>query len=191
MRFFYNEWKHDGFPNSLNQVKNNIALQTSMSRVANRPEKLDATVAKHVDAIRTQMKSMNENLSQLTAVMTQLPAVMTVAIAASTNDLMSTSVRVSGGARSSGVGWYHRRSLNNILYQFRTRASLCPCHPVTWVQLTPASLESWMLWIQKTGHCGRDCLKRTNTGASGCWGLQKSNCYTKRRRATNCEPVCR
>ena len=46
------------------------------------------------------MKSMNDNLSQLTAVMTQMPAVMT----ASMDDLKTVLVRVASGPRTSSSG---------------------------------------------------------------------------------------
>ena len=98
VRFSYDDWEHDSvarasFPNSRVQVEEKIAaLQTPMGTVANRLDKLDATVARQGDATQQPMKSLNDNFSQLTAVMTQMPAVMTAAIAASTNDLKTVLV---------------------------------------------------------------------------------------------------
>ena len=47
---------------------------------------------------------MNDNLTQLTAVMTQMPAVITTAMAPSMNDLKAVLVGVTGGHRSSNSG---------------------------------------------------------------------------------------
>ena len=110
VRFSYDDWEQDSlvkasFPNSHGPVEEKFAaLQTSMGTVANRLDKLDATVARQGDATQQLMKSMNDNLTQLTAVMTQMPAVMTAAMAASMNDLKSVSVGVAGGPRSSSSG---------------------------------------------------------------------------------------
>ena len=75
-----------------------------MGTVANRLDKLDATVARQGDATQQLMKSMNDNLTQLTAVMTQMPAVMTAAMAASMTDLKTVLVGVAGGSLSSSSG---------------------------------------------------------------------------------------
>ena len=110
VRFSYDDWEQDNvvrasFPNSQGQVGQKIAaLQTSMGTVVNPLDKPDATVARQGDATQQLMKSMNDNLSQLTAVMTQTPAVMTAAMAASMNDLMTVLVGVTGGLRSSSSG---------------------------------------------------------------------------------------
>ena len=110
LRFTYDDWEQDNvvrasFPNSHGQVEEKIApLQTSLGTVANRLGKVDATVARQGDATQQLMKSMNDNLTQLTAVMTQMPAVMTAAMAASINDLKTTLVGVAGGPRSSSSG---------------------------------------------------------------------------------------
>ena len=110
VRFSHDDWEQDNvvrasFPNSHGQVEEKFAaLQTSMGKVANRLDKLDATVARQGDATQQLMKSMNDNLTQLTAVMTQMPAVMTAAVAASMNDFKTVLVGVAGGPRSSGSG---------------------------------------------------------------------------------------
>ena len=110
VRFSYEDWEQDSvvrasFPNSRGPVEEKFAaLQTSMRTVANRLDKLDATVARQGDATQQLMKSMNDNLTQLTAVMTQMPAVMTAAMAASMNDLKTVLVGVAGGPRSSSSG---------------------------------------------------------------------------------------
>ena len=93
------------FQNSHGQLEEKFAaLQTSMGTVANRLDKPDATVARQGDATQQLMRSMNDNLTQLTAVTTQMPAVMTAAMAAPTNDLMTVLVRGAGGPRSSSSG---------------------------------------------------------------------------------------
>ena len=76
------------FPNSHGQVVERLAaLQTSIGIVENQLDKLDSTVARQGDATQQLVKSMNDSLSQLTAVMTQMPAVMKAAMVALMNDL--------------------------------------------------------------------------------------------------------
>ena len=107
VRFSYDDWEQDNvvrasFPNSHGPAEENFAdLQTSMGTVANRLDKLDATVARQGDATQQLMKSMNDNLTQLTAVMTQIPAVMT---AASMTDQKTVLLGVAAGPRSSSSG---------------------------------------------------------------------------------------
>ena len=103
VRFSYDDWEQDNvvrarFPNSHGQVEEKFAaLQTSIGTMANRLEKLDATVARQGAATQQLMKSMNDNLTQLTAV-------MTAAVAESMNDLKTVLVGVAGGPRSSTSG---------------------------------------------------------------------------------------
>ena len=110
VRFPYDDWEHDSvvrasFSNLHSQVEEKFgALQTSMGTVANRLDKLDATAARQGDATQQLMKSMNDNLSQLTAVMTQMSAVMTATMAASMNDLKTVLMGVAGGPCSSSSG---------------------------------------------------------------------------------------
>ena len=69
VRFSYDDWEQDNvvrasFPNPHGQVEEKFAaLQTSMGTVANRLDKLDATVARQGDATQQLMKSMNDNLT--------------------------------------------------------------------------------------------------------------------------------
>ena len=76
VRFSYDNWEQDSvvrasFPNSHGPVEEKFAaLHMWMGTVANRLEKLDATVARQGDATQQLMKSMNDNFSQMTAVMT-------------------------------------------------------------------------------------------------------------------------
>ena len=110
VRFSYDDREQDNvvrvsFPNSYGQVEEKFAaLQTSMGSVGNQLDMLDATVGRQWDATQQPRKSMNDNLSQPTAVMTQMPAVMTAAMAASMNDLMTVLVGVADGPRSSSSG---------------------------------------------------------------------------------------
>ena len=110
VRFSYDNWEQENvvrasFPISHRQVEEKFAaLQTSMGTVANRLDKLDATVGRQGDATQQLMKSMNDNLTQLTAVMTQMPAVMTAAMAESMIDLKTVLVGVAGGPRSTSSG---------------------------------------------------------------------------------------
>ena len=110
VRFSYHDWEHDNvvrvsFANSESQMEEKFAaVVMSMGTVAKTLDKLDATVAIQGDATQQLMKSMSDNLSQLTAVMTQVPAVKTEAVAASINDLKAVLVGVAGGPRSSSSG---------------------------------------------------------------------------------------
>ena len=110
VRFYYDDWEQDNvvrasFPNSHGPLEEKFAaLQTSMGTVANQLDKLDATVARQGGATQQLIKSMNDNLTQLTAVMTQMPAVMTAAMAASMTDLKTVLVSVAGGPRSTSSG---------------------------------------------------------------------------------------
>ena len=110
VRFSYDDWVQDNvvrasFPKSHGQVEEKFAaLQTSMGTVANRLDKLDATVPRQGGATLQLMKSMSDNLTQLTAVMTQMPAVMTAAMAASIKDLKTALVGVAGDLCSSISG---------------------------------------------------------------------------------------
>ena len=80
------------------------ALHTSVGTVVNRLDRLDATVARQGDDTQQLMKSMKNNLSQLTAVMAQMPAMMTAVMAASMKDLKTVLVGVAGGPRKSSSG---------------------------------------------------------------------------------------
>ena len=104
-RFLMTTVVRASFPNSHGPVEEKFAaLQTSMGTVANRLDKLDATVARQEDATQQLRKSMNDNLTQLTAVMSQTPAVMTAAMASSMNDLNTVLVGVAGGPCSCSSG---------------------------------------------------------------------------------------
>ena len=137
MRFSYDDWEQDSvvrasLPKPHRQVEEKFAaLEKSMGKVANRLDKLDATVARQGDATQQLMKSKNDNLTQLTAVMTQMPAVMTAAMAASRNKLKTVLVGVAGGPRSSSSGSYHRHNRNNSRLRTRTTVSLQTRHSVT------------------------------------------------------------
>ena len=137
VRFPYDDWEHNSvakatLPNSQGQVDVKFdVLQTSMGTLVNRLDKLDATVARQRDATQQLMKSMNENITQLTAVMTQMPAVMTAAMAASMNDLKTVLVGVAGGHRSSSSGQLPRHNRNKSLHKTRTPVSLQTRHSIT------------------------------------------------------------
>ena len=106
VRFPYGDWEHDNvvrasLPNKHSQVEEKFAVpQTSMGTVGNRLEKLDATKTRQGDAAQQLIKNMNDNLSQLTAVMTQMPAVM----AALMNRQKTLLVGFGGGPRNSSSG---------------------------------------------------------------------------------------
>ena len=124
------------FPNSHGQVEEKFAaLQMSMGTVANRLDKLDATVARQGDATQQLMKSMNDNLTQLTAVMTQMPAVMTPVMAASMTDLKTVLVGVVGGPRSSISGRLSQTQPQQQPPQ-NTNTRLAPNKPFGHVSLT-------------------------------------------------------
>ena len=166
--FSYDDWEQENdarasFPNSHDSVEEKFAaLQTSMGAVANRLDKLDATVARQGDATQQLMKSMNDNLTQLTAVMTQMPAEMTAAMAASMNDLKTVLVGVAGGPRSNSSGQLPQtqpqqqppQNPNNRFAPNRTFGHVSLSNP------PPSRAECYE--FKEVGHFARDCPKRTN-----------------------------
>ena len=77
------------------------------------------------------MKSMNDNLTQLTAVMTQMPAVMTTAMAASMTALKTVLVGVADGPRSSSSGQLSQTQPQQNRLRTRTGVSFQTRHSVT------------------------------------------------------------
>ena len=157
VRFSYDDWDQDNvvrakFPNSHGQVEEKFAaLQTSMGTVANRLDKLDTSVARQGDATQQLMKSMSDNLTQLTAVMTQMPAVMTTAMAASMNDLKSVLVGVVAGPRSSSSGQLPQAQPQQQPPQ-NTNTRFAPKKPFGHVSLnnpTPRDLNA--MYVKKYG----------------------------------------
>ena len=168
VRFSYDDWEQDNvvrasFPNSHGPVEEKFAaLQTSMGTTANRLVKLDATVARQGDATQQLMKSMNNNLTQLTAVMTQMPAVMTAAMAASMNNLKTVLVRVAGGPRSS-----ISRQLPQTQPQQQPPQNpstrFAPNKTFGRVSLNnPPPSRAECYECKEVGHFARDCPKGTN-----------------------------
>ena len=150
------------FPNSHGPVEEKFAaLQTSMGTVANRQDKLDATVARQGDATQQLMKSMNDNLTQLTAVMTQMPAVMTATMTASMNDLKTVLVGVAGGPGSSSPGQLPLTQPQQQPPQ-NTNTRLAPNKMFGHVSLnnpSPSRVECYE--CKEVGHFARYCTKRT------------------------------
>ena len=168
VRYSYDDWQQDNvvrasFPNSHGAVEEKIAaLQTSVGTVAKRLDKLDATVARQGDATQQLMKSMNDNLTQLTAVMTQMPAVMTAAMAASMNDLRTVLVGVPGCPRSSSSGQLpqthpQQQPPQNTNNRFAPNKSF---GHVSFNNPPPSRAECYE--FKEVGHCARDCPKRMN-----------------------------
>ena len=92
------------FPSLPSQVEEKfVALQTSMSTVANRLDKLDHTIAKQGEANHQMMKSLGENLTQrfnqMNNNLSQMPTAISAAMAASMGDLKAALVGAIGGAQ--------------------------------------------------------------------------------------------
>ena len=85
-----------------------VALQTSMSTVANRLDKLDHTIAKQGEANQQMMKSLGEDLTQgfnqKNNNLNQMPAAILAAMTASMGDLKAVLLGAIGGAQSRGGG---------------------------------------------------------------------------------------
>ena len=144
-------------------------LQTSMGTVANRLDNLDATVARQGDATQQLMKSMNDNLTQLTAVMTQKPAVMTAAMAASMKDLKTVLVGVAGGPRSSSSGQLPQTQPQHYLHQ-NTNNRFAPNKTFGHVSLNnPPPSRGECYEYKEVGLFARDCPKRTNKSDHSNW----------------------
>ena len=168
VRFSYDDWDQDNvvrasFPNSQGPVEENFAaLQTTMGTVANRLDKLGATVARQGDANQQLMKSMNDNLTELRAVMKQIRAVMTAAMAISMTDLKKVLVGVAGGPRSSSSGQLpptqpQQQPLQNPSTRF------APNKPFGHVSLNiPPLSRAECYKCKKVGRLVRGCPKRTN-----------------------------
>ena len=88
------------------------ALQTSMSTVANRLDKLDHTIAKQGEANHQMMKSLGENMTQgfnqMNNNLSQMPAAISAAMAASMGNLKAVLVGAIGGAQSRGGGQFQQ-----------------------------------------------------------------------------------
>ena len=167
VRFAYDDWGQDkvvraSFPNSHGPVEEKFAaLQTSMGTVAKRLDKLDATVVRQGDATQQLMKSMNDNLTQLTAVMTQMPAVMTAAMAASMNDLKTVLVGVAGGPRNSSSGQLPQTQPPQQPPQ-NTNTRFAPNKTLGHVSLNnPPPSRAECDECKEVGHFPRDCPNRT------------------------------
>ena len=109
---------------------------------------------------------MNDNLSQLTAVITQMPAVMTALMAASMIDLKTLLVGVTGGPSRSSSGHLTQTEPQQQPPQ-NSSACFIPKKPFGHVSLTnppPSRVECYE--CKKVGQFVRDCPKRTKKRSS-------------------------
>ena len=100
------------FQSFLSQVEEKfVALQTSMSTVANRFDKLDHHT-KQGEANHQMMKSLGENLTQgfnqMNNNLSQMPAAISAAMAASMGDLKAALVGAIDGAQNRGGGQFQQ-----------------------------------------------------------------------------------
>ena len=168
VRFSHDDWEQDNvakasFPKSHGPVQDKFAaLQTLMGTVANRLDKLDATVARQGDATQQLMKSMNDNLTQVTAVMTKMPARMTPAMAASMNDLKTVLVELAGGPRNSSFGQIPQTQPQQQPPQ-NTNTRFAPNKTFGHVSFNdPPPSRAECYECKEVGHFACDCPKRTN-----------------------------
>ena len=132
-----------------------------MGTVPNQLDKLDATVARRRRS-QQLMKSMNDNLTQLTTVMTQMPAVMTAAMTASMNGLKTVLVGVVCGPRNSNSAQLTQAQPQQQPPQ-NTIIRFAPNKPLGHVSLNnPPLLTAECYDCKELGHFARDCSKRTN-----------------------------
>ena len=156
VRFSYDDGQHDNvvrasFPRPHCQVEEKLAaLQTSMGTVANRLDKFYATVARQGEATQQLMKSMKDNLTQLTAV-------TTAAMAASMNDLKTMLVGVAGGPRSSSSGQLPQAQMQQQPPQ-NSSTRIAPDKPFGHVSLNnPLLSKAECYECRKVGQFSRDC----------------------------------
>ena len=105
---------------------------------------------------------MNDNLTQLTAVMTQLPAVMTALMAPSIKDSKTVLVGVTGGPRNSSSGQLPQTQTQQQPPQ-NTNTRFAPNKPFSHVSLNnPPPSRAKCYESKEVGNFARDCPKRMN-----------------------------
>ena len=139
-----------------------VALQTSMSTVANRLDKLDHTIARH-----QMMKSLGENLTQGFNQMnnnnnlSQMLAAISTAMAASMGDLKAALVGAIGGAQSRGGGQFQQCAQHpSQPLQQQSNFSSRNNHMGHVSLSNPSHSRAECFEFKEIGHFARECPRR-------------------------------
>ena len=145
-----------------------VALQNSMSTVANRLDKLDHTIAKQAEANHQMMKSLAENLTQgfneMNNNLSQMPAAISAAMTASMGDLKAALVGAIGGVQSRGGGQFQQcaqQPSQPLQQQFNFSSQ--NNHTGHASSSNPPHSRAKGFECKEIGHFARECPRRTRS----------------------------